>query len=390
MARNLWVREVIELQVGADGAARPTVIPSQPTTAARSPPTTPSGGPVEVTDALGRQVRLDRLHQRIVVVGPASFMVLHALYLFPEAPERLVAFDRKPMTSLDFLRLVDPKVDQKTVWEGTANAEQFAVLRPDLVLVKSSGVDRMSEVLAQVNLVVFYLGLETPSQFAQDLANLGALLGNPARARTIRAFYQSRVDRVGQALAGIAEAQKPRVLLCQCSTRGEQVAVSVPAQAWMQTLQVQGAGGVPVWLEEAEPTNGWRVITLEQIARWNPDQIVVVAYGAGPEDILAKLRADPTWSALDAVKQEHLGVFPADYFSWDMADPRWILGLEWLATRFYPDRLANLDVTEEAYEFFEQMYGMDKAAVEAEIIPKATLGLSQVGHDTFFTLWQAA
>jgi len=131
---------------------------------------------------------------------------------------------------------------------------------------------------------------------------------------------------VEQALAGIAEAQKPRVLLCQYSTKGNEVAVSVPAEAWMQTIQVKKAGGIPVWLENAEPTSGWKVINLEQVVQWNPDQIVIVAYSADPEEIIAKLRADPIWSALDAVKQKHLHIFPADFFGWDMADPRWILG----------------------------------------------------------------
>jgi len=48
---------------------------------------------------------------------------------------------------------------------------------------------------------------------------------------------------------GIADSFKPRVLLVEYSNRGGKAAVQVPSKEWMQTLQVQSAGGFPVWLE---------------------------------------------------------------------------------------------------------------------------------------------
>jgi hypothetical protein len=40
-----------------------------------------------------------------------------------------------------------------------------------------------------------------------------------------------------------------------------------------------------------------------------------------------------------------------------------------LAGRIQPDLFPNLDMRQEAVEFFNQMYGMDAAAVEASILP---------------------
>ena len=62
--------------------------------------------------------------------------------------------------------------------------------------------------------------------------------------------------------------------------------------------------------------------------------------------------------------------FPGDIFSWDQPEPRWILGVTWLAGKIQPDRFPDLDMQQEAVEFFSQMYGMDEAAVEASILPK--------------------
>jgi iron complex transport system substrate-binding protein len=53
-------------------------------------------------------------------------------------------------------------------------------------------------------------------------------------------------------------------------------------------------------------------------------------------------------------------------------DPRWILGVTWMATKIHPDRFADVDIMQEVYEFYGQMYGMDQAAVEQHIVPRLT------------------
>ncbi len=208
----------------------------------------------------------------------------------------------------------------------------------------------------------------------KDVTNVVAILGNPKRAEEIVAYYQSRLDRLAKGTAGIGEDQKPRTLLLEYSDRGGEVAVQVPAKSWIQTIEVETAGGAPVWLENAEPTDGWTVVNFEQIAVWNPDKIfVIVWYTLDPAQVISMLKADAKWGTLKAVQDDQIYAFPQDIFGWDSAEPRWILGMQWLATRIYPDRFADLNMTEELYSFFGEMYGMDKAVVDAGIMPKAKL-----------------
>jgi ABC-type Fe3+-hydroxamate transport system substrate-binding protein len=47
--------------------------------------------PITVADAAGRKVGLAKSPQRIVVVGQGAFMVLHTLFMFPEAKKLVVA-----------------------------------------------------------------------------------------------------------------------------------------------------------------------------------------------------------------------------------------------------------------------------------------------------------
>ncbi|MDY7076709.1 MAG: ABC transporter substrate-binding protein [Chloroflexota bacterium] len=364
---QVQVRDLVEIQV-LDAVA---ALPEAPE--GRDDPI-PNDGPVTVVDSAGRTVELDALPRRIVVVGRAPYMTLHLLYMFPEGRVRLIGAESKGATPSDFLPFVDPDFVNIVSLAANPGPEQIVALEPDLVLMKSIVMEQMGESLAQVGVPVVYTGLETPEQFFQDVTNLGALLGNPARATEIIEFYQSRLNRITQTVADVPDEDKPRVLLLEYSDRGGEVAVQVPAQSWMQTIQVQAAGGNPAWLEAAEMTDGWTVVNFEQIAVWNPDQVfVVVWYTLDPAEVVATLKADPQWSKLQAIQNEQVYAFPSDIFGWDTPEPRWILGTTWLATRIYPDLFSDLDVTEEMITFFGQMYNMEQSDIEAHILPKAHL-----------------
>jgi iron complex transport system substrate-binding protein len=128
------------------------------------------------------------------------------------------------------------------------------------------------------------------------------------------------------------------------------------------------AGGKPVWTE-ASLGGGWTVVSLEQIAAWNPDIIFLITFRGDPEALAEELKADPKWQALRAVQNEKLYAFPLDIYGWDLPDPRWILGLTWVATKTHPERFPDVDLMQEMYDFFLEMYGMDRSAVEEHILP---------------------
>ncbi len=331
--------------------------------------------PLAIRDAAGRVVKLSRLPQRIVVIGRIPFMTLHLLYAFPEGRQRFVASERKgSSTPSDFLPLVDPAFARKPVLAPGPNVEEIASLNPDIVLLKGTSVDKASESLEKIGIPTFYLALETPDQFLQDVTNLGLILGNTKRAEEIRGFYQVRMERMQKRLAGVSDQKKPRVLLVEYSNRGNKVAVQVPSRTWMQTQQVQMAGGYPVWLEAVQGTEGYSIVNIEQIARWNPEQIfVVVWYLLDPAQIIRGMKTDPQWSALKAVANAQVYGFPTDIVGWDTADVRWILGAEWLATRVHPTRFKDIDMKAEIMALFGQLFGMSRAAIESGILPQVKM-----------------
>jgi iron complex transport system substrate-binding protein len=73
--------------------------------------------------------------------------------------------------------------------------------------------------------------------------------------------------------------------------------------------------------------------------------------------------------ALDAVQQNKIFGFPGDFWSWDQPDPRWILGLTWMATRIHPDITSDIIMRDAVVDFYSQMYALESEVIETEIIP---------------------
>jgi iron complex transport system substrate-binding protein len=324
-----------------------------------------TGPAIVITDARGRTVKLTSLPQRIVITGKGLFMIADAAYLFPEASQRIVGLGDAGQGTSKFLSWIDPHYGDKTILSSGAGAEQIAALHPDLVILKSYVAATLGATIEALGLPVIYVDFETPEQYSRDVAILGEVFGDPARAAEVSTFYQSRIDSIRQAIRTTA---KPRTLLLYYDKGGGSVAFNVPPLNWMQTQMVQLAGGEPIWVG-ASLGNGWTQVTLEQIAAWDADDIFIVSYDANSADVVAGLKTDVNWQALRAVKEGHLHAFAGDLYSWDQPDPRWILGLTWLAGKLHPDLFPSLDMTAEARTFYASLYGLDAASFDANILP---------------------
>ena len=344
-------------------APQPTA-PAEAPTAAPAVEEMPADDSVIIVDALDREVVLPAAPQRIVITGKALFMLADAAYLFPSAADKIVGLGDAGQGASNFIRLIDPNYAAKQVFDGDAGTEAVAALQPDLVLMKSYLADSVGAPIESLGIPVVYIDFETPEQYARDLAILGKVFGDEARAAEVAAFYQSRMDEI----AGVVkDAPKPRVLVLYYNDKDGNVAFNVPPMSWMQTQMVQMAGGEPVWAD-ANPAKGWTQVTLEQVAAWDADQVFVISYFKPAAEVVDGLKADPNWSAIRAVKEDKIHAFASDLYSWDQPDPRWILGLTWMAGKLHPDLFPTLDMTAEVQNFYKTLYGLDEAFVEENIV----------------------
>lgn len=324
-----------------------------------------TGFPKTITDALDRDVTLLTAPERIIITGRGLIMIADAAYLFPGAAEKIIGLGNAAQGAVNFISLIDPGFPEKATLTNDATAEQIAALTPDLLILKSQLAEWMGPPLEALGIPVIYVDFETPEQYVRDLAILGKVFGDEARAAEVAAFFQNKSDEISDV---VKDAPKPRVLLLSYSDRDGAVAFSVPPMTWMQSRLVELAGGDPAWKDVSFGYN-WSKVTLEQIAAWDADMIFIVAYTRDASEVVTTLKADPSWQALRAVQTNKLYAFAGDIYSWDQPDPRWILGLGWLAARMHPDLFPAYDPVAEAKNFYQTLYGLDAAFFEANILP---------------------
>jgi iron complex transport system substrate-binding protein len=319
-----------------------------------------------LTDALGREVTLQKVPQKIVVVGKALFTIVNAMYLFPEAPKRIFAMgDLGQISKAEFYALVDPTYKEKVKLGTEVNAEQVAALQPDVVLMKSYLAESLGKPIEQLGIPVVYLDLESPDVYSKDIYNLGILLNDTKHAEKVNHFYKSKLELVRNQVKNVQD--KPTALVLYYNEKDGNIAFNVPPLNWIQTVMIDNAAAVPVW-KDANLGKGWTKVSFEQIAAWNPEYIFVVAYFNDIDKVLEQLKADSRWQALSAYKDGHMYGFPIDFVSWDQADTRWILGQMWVAKTIHPDLFKDIDLTNEVTEFYN-LYGLSEETIKTKILP---------------------
>lgn len=323
---------------------------------------------VRLTDALGRAVELPGLPMNIVVVGKATSLLNNALFLFPEASERVKAYEQRIQTEHDFITDVFDPTGAKASLARDANAEQVAPLNPDLVIMKTYMRDSIGQGMEAIGIPVVYLDMETPESLYTDLRTIGAIFGNPERAEALVSLYQANTQRVADAIKDVPEYAYPTTVVLQYSSKGGEISFKVPPASYLQTTLVEMAGGIPVW-KESQNFGGWAVITLEQIAVWDPQVIFLIDYSGNATEVVEGLKQDPTWQNLKAVQSNLLLPFPSDFLSWDQADARWGLGLLWMASKLQPGQFEGINFVDEVKAFYRDYYGLGDAVITEKVLP---------------------
>ncbi len=335
--------------------------PAQPTAE-------PTASTISVTDVFGRTLTFDEPPQRIVLAGKSISIIADALYLFPEAATRLVGIGETNQSGKLFLPMVDAAFAEKAYLPQDASTDDILALTPDLVILKNTQREKTGMPLETLNIPVLYLEFETLESYGRDLLILGEVFGNPQRAKMLTAYYNEAVDGITRQTGSLPDANKPRTLVLSYAVKDGVTAFNVPPLSWMQTYLVEAAGGRVAW-QDANPMDGWMKVSLEQIAAWDADVIFVVAYTTSVDEVLAQLGEDAAWQEFKAMKNGQVYGFAKDFVSWDQSNPRWVLGLQWMASKLHPDLFAEFDLTSATQEFFQTLYGIAPEQVDEAILP---------------------
>ncbi|HON88048.1 MAG TPA: ABC transporter substrate-binding protein [Spirochaetales bacterium] len=300
--------------------------------------------------------------QTIVLGGKAVVMVADVVYAFPELRNSVIAIAGTDQGLGSFLELVSPGFLSKPQPDRNASVETYAGYKPDIFIFKSTMKPTLGKGLEDLGFKVLYLDLESPEDYYKDITALGKLFGLEARANALIQYYKTKVSFV----QNLKKPDKlPKVLVVQYTADG----LMVPPDSWIQTRMIAMAGGIPIW-KGSNPGSGWAKVSPEQLQAWNPDIMLVINYREDAKLAAQKIMKDNAYKAINAIKTGKVFGFAQDFYSWDQPDTRWILGLLWVAKIINPENTQTVQIREEAFEFFNYFYGIDRSAFEEKIAIK--------------------
>src|SRR6266478_837217 len=236
----------------------------------------------QVTDEIGRTIRVPQSIHRIVSLAPNLTETIYALGL----QDRLVG----DTDYCDF----PPEAQLKTKVGGAVNPslEAIAALHPDLVLV-TKNLNRLETVqaLAEIGIPSYATDPHTVDAIVASIARLADLLGAPETGATLAADLEHQVAGLHDRLASLPLR---RVLFIVWT----EPLISIGNDTFIADA-LPHAGAVSV----IDSSQNWPQVNLEEVVHLQPEFLIFVESHFGSATQSAETLADlPGWRLLNAVR----------------------------------------------------------------------------------------
>ena len=272
---------------------------------------------IQVTDQVGREVKLVKIPERIVSLAPSNTEILYALGL-----------EGKVAGVTDYCNY-PPEANEKPRIGGfsTPNIEKLVAVSPDLVLAIARHQKIVIPRLEEMGIPVVTIDPKTLDEIVESISLVGRVTGKEKEASGIVAGMRTRIKSVTDKTDNLLQIRKPGVLYITW--------VNPLMAAGMGTLQdeiIQKAGGVNI----ARGLIGHANISLEAVVAANPEVIIAgVGMGTGGDAPLQFVRTEPRLTNTDAIR--HNRVYAIDVDVAGRSGPRITNALEQFAEFIHPE-----------------------------------------------------
>ncbi len=273
--------------------------------------------PMQITDQIGRVVKLDKIPQRIISLNPSNTEVLYALGL----ADRVVAVT-------DYCNS-PPEAKEKPSIGGfsTPNIEKVVDFSPDMVLAGSIHQKQVIPNLEARGISVFTLAPKTLDEVLEAILLVGKITGEDRKASDLVAGMRNRIKAVTDKAGSLSEAQKPSVFYL----------------TWSDPLKTAGAGTYPDELIRkagginiSQNLTGYAGISLEAVIDANPKVMIAgVGMGTGADAPLQFAKNEPRLRSTDARLDNRVYAIDVDLVG--RGGPRIVAALEQLAGFIHPE-----------------------------------------------------
>jgi len=311
-----------------------------------------------VTDVDGNQVNIPDRVERVADLWHANNQIV----LLLGGADKLVA-TTTAIAANPWFAEVYPNIKNVPVLTNgeTIQVEELLSQKPDAVLLSKKSM------LNEVN----QAGLKGVRVSFQDFDGLkktvritAEVLGDkaPAVAESYIKELEDNIQFVESRIKDVKEEQRPTVLHI---TNGSDL-LKIDGGKSMIGEWIRLAGGKSVLPDQANMVT----VTMESIVEANPDVIIIGSSGNKPQAAIEKIKADPSWQSISAVKNNRIYANPTGTFPWDRYSAEEALQILWAAQLFHPERFADVDMIAKTQDFYQKYYNYNLSKENAQQILK--------------------
>jgi iron complex transport system substrate-binding protein len=271
------------------------------------------------------------------------------------AADRLAVTTDSPSAQPWMYRLA-PQMKRATVVQASpVNVEALLAAHVDLAIVGQAAEAERLKAVGIPSMACHVIDMTSLRNCVDKTADA---LGDPlarARDKAYDAYLDHVVALLDQRLKGVPESQRPRVLHI-----GSLVPLRADGDGTLIDDWIRRAGGRNV---AAELHGTLKPVSVEQIASWKPDIIIV-----GGQD--QRVEADPV-AIVPELKGYRIARNPSGAYQWDRHGPEFALQLLWTTKLLHPGLFKDIDMRRETASFYRRLYGYSMSPAEVSSILNA-------------------
>lgn len=337
---------------------------------ALSPIFSPALADISVIDAKGRQVRVPKVPERVVlgfyyedflaVVGPKALDKVVALSLSTWKdwrPNQFAAYEK----ALPRLKTLP---DVGSTEDSTFSVEKVVDANPDLLILGAWNYDALGEAVEQIEaagipVLVLDYNAQTVDKHVSSTLALGKLMGQQARAEKLAADYKAAMADIDARIAPHKPSKK-KVYVELAQNGPGTVGNSYGNTMWGALVNQLGGQNIAMG-----QVGNWGPLSPEYVLDQQPDlillagsewrnkpQAVAMGFGAQPaltNERLGAYAARTGWRDLPAVKGQNLH---AIYHGGTRTLSDYVYA-QYIAKQLYPDAFKDVEPAENLRRFYE-------------------------------------
>jgi iron complex transport system substrate-binding protein len=317
----------------------------------------------EVTDQLGRKVKLPDTVERAVVLQHQTLNIIVQL----DASDKVVGIlaGWKKQLGKNYLSLA-PQLETLPMPGDLSqvNIESLIALSPQVVFVTNYAPAEMITQIEQAGIPVVAISLRQDSESEKDKVNpvmadeetayneglkqgvrlIGDVLNKRQQADALLDYTFSQRAEVAKRLQDLKPEQRIRVYMANPD-------LTTYGSGKYTGLMMQHAGAMNV---AASTIKGFKQVSIENVLAWNPEVIFVQERYP---DVVEQIKNDKAWQNIKAVKEGKVYLMPEYAKAWGYPMPEALaIGELWMAKKLYPARFADIDMAKAENEYYQRFY----------------------------------